>query len=139
MTKSRRISGATIVPAELGRQAAYGCYVAAHMSRRALTWAVFFVGVISVVGGFIYLTREPEVVRTDPVELEEQANENRRARNERWEAIGAESRDLIPDIIEGVELGMSLTQAQQRRPRMQRNPATTTNPEAKTTTRSFRN
>jgi len=99
------------------------------MSRRALTWAVFVVGVVSVVGAFLYLTREPEVVTTDPVELEAQEAEGRRQREERWDAIREESRDLIPDALDGVELGMSLTRAQQRRPRMHRNPATSANPE----------
>ncbi len=99
------------------------------MSRRSLTWTVFVLGVASLVGGFYYLTREPEVIETDPVELEAEQAEERRQRDERWEAIGAESRELIPGIIDGVELGMGLTQAQQRRPRMASNAATATNPE----------
>ena len=100
------------------------------MSRTTLTWAAFGVTVAAMVGALVYLTRDPEPFQTDPVALEiaEAAEQSeRRALAERWEAIARESRDLIPPVIDGVELGMGLTQAQQRRPAMRRNPATTTN------------
>ena len=100
------------------------------MSRRALTWTVFFVGVAALVGTFVYLTREPEVVELDPVEVEVAQSEREAEREEMWDAIAEESRGLIPGILPGIELGMHRNQAQELRPAMQRNPATATNPES---------
>lgn len=97
------------------------------MGRRELAWLGFAIGVAALIGGFLWLTRDPEPEVTDPVELEAAEAEHRQAVDEQWAALATESRELIPPAFEGLELGMLRDRVQQLRPSMQRNPATMTN------------
>lgn len=100
------------------------------MGRRELAWTGFAVGVAALIGLYVWLARDPEPEAVDPVELEAERQEDAREREAQWNALGAESRELIPPAFEGVQLGMLRDRVQQLRPQMRPNPQTMQNDDA---------
>ncbi|MCA9607647.1 MAG: hypothetical protein KC619_18695 [Myxococcales bacterium] len=100
------------------------------MGRRELAWTGFALGVAALIGLYVWLSREPEPEPVDTVALEAERQEEAREREEQWNAIGAESRELIPPAFEGLQLGMRRDRVQELRPQMRPNPQTMTNDDA---------
>lgn len=93
------------------------------MTRQQSAWIGLGFGVAALVGAYLYLSGADDL---DGIEDDDEAAAAREAEREReveerWDDVAEESRDLVPRMIEGIELGMGLLQAQQRRPGIERN------------------
>lgn len=92
------------------------------MGRRQLSWIGLGLGFATLIGAYFYWSSADDGLSTaDREAAAARAAELDREREERWAGVQEESRALVPDLIEGVELGMSLAQTQERRPRMAHN------------------
>jgi hypothetical protein len=94
------------------------------MSRRGLQWTAVAVAVLAVVAGGWWVWREEQRAETTARAQAAQAaaEEREQAREERLERLREESGALMPEVLEGLYLGMPLSEARRLRPAMAPNP-----------------
>jgi len=99
------------------------------MSRRATTGIAIGALIAMAIGLWVWVGAQGGDEATEEVALEGGDDAEDEERAEAWRALQLESRELIPELLDGVALGMSIEQVQQLRPQAQRNAATASNPE----------
>jgi len=99
------------------------------MDRRATTAIAIGALIAMAFGLWVWLGTQEDDAETETIELEggESAEDGERA--EAWQALERESRELMPELLDGLALGMPIERVQQLRPRAQRNAATASNPQ----------
>lgn len=91
------------------------------MGRQQWSWVGLGLCTAALIGAYVYLSRVDEIEATeDAAEVAAREAERERELGERWAHVAEESRSLVPSMLEGIELGMGLLLAQQRRPGMER-------------------
>lgn len=94
------------------------------MNRRVLGWTGAVVAITAAASGAVWYGQQDAgaeaTARAQAARA--QRRERDRARDERIQRIQEESADLMPDLLEGVHLGMPLEEVRRARPRIEANP-----------------
>lgn len=96
------------------------------MSRRTLAWTLGGVVLVAALGAWWWWEAEEAErarVTADRQAAAAEAEERRREIDERIGDLREESQDLMPSMLQGIELGMELDEAREVRPRMEADPA----------------
>lgn len=101
-----------------------GLLPSAVMTPRVRTWTLLALAVLAVVGGAYWLQAEREADVARDAEAARVRREARQTRTDaRWSNLRAESRELMPDLLADVELGMTLAEARRLRPGLTTDPS----------------
>jgi len=88
------------------------------MSRRTLIWTLAALAALATGAVWTFGAFEDAEVSARATAARARAEQHERERDERWQRLSEESAALMPQMLEGLELGMSLDAARRARPRM---------------------
>ena len=92
------------------------------MSSRARMWTVLGLAALFVFGAAWWMKASEDAEITTASQAREARRREREERQrERWERVRDESDALVPALLEGIHLGMSIDQARRARPAMEPN------------------